>query len=160
MQPRASTQQQLDVAELLQRCAQALDDDELEAWPELFVPEGQYRVLSRENLALGLPAPLVYYYSQGMLRDRVTALRDALTYEFAYTRHVVSSPLVRVTAEGDLAARSSFSIYQSDEQGVTRTYAVGGYDDLITATPQGLRFKRRDVILDSFGVLNNLAVPL
>jgi len=148
------------VAELLGDYVAAIDDDTLEAWPELFVADGQYRILSRENVALGLPAPLVYYYSQGMLRDRVTALRTALTYQYVYTRHVTSPPRVRRRADGDLEVRSDFAIYQSTEEGVTTLYAVGRYDDVVTTHEGRLRFRRRDVILDTFGIPNNISVPL
>lgn len=150
----------LEVADLLEEYANVIDEDRLEAWPELFVPQALYRVLSRENAELGLPAPLMYYYSQGMLRDRVTALRDALTYEFVYTRHVTSPARVRQRLDGDLEARSNFTIYQTTEEGVTRTFAVGGYRDVITRTEAGLRFRERTAILDTFGVPNNIAVPL
>ena len=150
----------LDIGDLLDDYICHIDHDELERWPELFVSDGVYRVLSRENVERGLAAPLMYYYSQGMMRDRVTALRDALTYEFVYTRHVVSPPRLRLRADGDVAAASNFAIYQSTEEGVTRTYAVGGYDDIIARTEQGVKFRRRDVMLDSFGVLNNISIPL
>lgn len=148
------------VSGLLEEHASVLDSDDLESWPTLFTPEGQYRVLSRENEALGLAAPLVYYYSQGMLKDRVTALRDALTYEYVYTRHVNSPARVAPRPDGDWDVKSNFAIYQSTEQGVTRTFAVGCYEDVITRTAEGLKFRKRDVILDSFAVLNNIAVPL
>ncbi|HUT48124.1 MAG TPA: aromatic-ring-hydroxylating dioxygenase subunit beta [Alphaproteobacteria bacterium] len=150
----------LDINDLLDDYTSAIDRNDLEQWPELFVSDGCYRVLSRENVELGLTAPLVYYYSQGMMRDRVTALRDALTYEFVYTRHVTSPPRLRRRSDGDVAVASSFSIFQSTEEGVTRTFAVGAYEDIVTQTEHGVKFRCRDVMLDSFGVLNNIAIPL
>lgn len=150
-----------EVEDLLQRYVDIVDSDDLEAWPQLFTEDAMYRVLSRENLALGLNAPLIYYYSQGMLQDRVTALRDALTYEFVYTRHVTSpARFKRDENSGDLLVNSTFSIYQTTERGETRTFAVGAYQDVLAGTGHGLRFKRRDVILDSFGVPNAIAAPL
>ena len=150
----------LDIHDLLDDYTTLIDRDDLEKWPELFVSDGIYRVLSRENIERGLTAPLVYYYSQGMMRDRVTALRDALTYEFVYTRHVTSPARLRLRADGDVWVASSFSIFQSTEAGVTRTYAVGAYEDIVTRTEHGVRFRSRDVMLDTFGVLNNIAIPL
>lgn len=67
-------------------------------------------------------------------RDRVTTLRDALTYEFVYTRHVASPPRLRLRADGDVPATSSFTIFQSTEAGVTRIFAVGAYEDIVTRT--------------------------
>lgn len=157
---RVDAELALDINDLLDDYTALIDRDELEQWPELFVADGTYRVLSRENVERGLTAPLVYYYSQGMMRDRTTALRDALTYEFVYTRHVTSPPRLRLRADGDVAVASSFSIFQSTEDGVTRTFAVGAYEDIVTRTEDGVKFRSRDVMLDTFGVVNNIAIPL
>ena len=104
---------------LLSAYCRCLDTDKLEAWPDFFVADGLYKVLSRENVELGLPAPLVYYYSRGMMQDRVTAIRDALTYEPVYTRHLTSGLHVEPdNAAPDAAAfvaRSDFAIYQTTE---------------------------------------------
>lgn len=148
------------IANLLLEHAEVLDSNRLERWPELYLPEGCYRVLSRENLTLGLPAPIMYYYSQGMLKDRVTALRDALTYESVYTRHITSAPQLWKSSCGDLAARSNFAIYQSTEKGESRLYAVGEYRDVLTRRGERFQFRSRDVILDTFAVPNNIAHPL
>ena len=150
----------LEINDLLDDYTSAIDRDDLEKWPDLFVADGIYRVLSRENIEQGLIAPLVYYYSQGMMRDRVSALRDALTYEFVYSRHVTSPPRLRLQSGGDVAVSSNFSIFQSTEEGVTRTFAVGSYEDVVTRTVDGVKFRSRDVMLDTFGVINNIAIPL
>jgi len=149
-----------EVTNLLTEHAEILDQNELEKWPELFAHDACYRVLSRENVAQGLPAPIIYYYSQGMLKDRVTALRDALTYEFVYTRHITSPPRIKLTADKQVHVRSNFSIYQTTERGESRLYAVGAYEDVLTRVDQQLRFRNRDVILDTFAVPNNIATPL
>jgi 3-phenylpropionate/cinnamic acid dioxygenase small subunit len=149
-----------EVAELLGEYVAVIDEDRLAQWPELFIAEGRYRVLSRENVALGLPAPLVYYYSQGMLRDRVTALRDALNYQFVDTRHITSPSRISRRGDGDLDVKSNFVIYQTTEAGVTKVFVVGQYEDIVTRSDRRLLFRQRDVILDTFGILNNIAVPL
>lgn len=144
---------------LLSAYCRCLDTDKLEQWPDFFVEDGLYQVLSRENVELGLPAPLVYYYSRGMMRDRVTAIRDALTYEPVYTRHLISG--LHVTAEGEVfVTRSDFAIYQTTEEGVTRLFSVGEYRDRIVRDSGQFRFRDRIVIMDSFGVQNLIAIPL
>src|SRR5438874_8659970 len=111
------------VSDLFQRYVDALDDDELEAWPELFLEDGQYRVLSRENVALGLPAPLMYYYSRGMMRDRVRALREALTYQPTYPRHILSTARLAMNEAGEVHAGAGFSLYHTTEEGVTQLFS-------------------------------------
>lgn len=140
--------------------ARCLDTDRLEDWPHFFTEDGLYKVLSRENVELGLPAPLIYYYSRGMMQDRITAIRDALTYEPVYTRHLVSGLSIERMDNATYAARSDFAIYQSTEEGVTRLFCVGEYQDRIITTSDGLRFQERVVVVDTFGIQNLIAVPL
>ncbi|RED13358.1 aromatic-ring-hydroxylating dioxygenase subunit beta [Parasphingopyxis lamellibrachiae] len=147
------------VQDLLERYVDCLDEDRLEEWPELFLENGLYKILSRENEAMGLPAPLVYYYSRGMMEDRVTALRDALTYEFVYSRHLITN--TRISARDDIIeASSNFVIFHTCEEGRSKTYAVGRYRDVIVETDDGPKFKKRTVILDTFAVQNLIAAPL
>ena len=148
------------VTDLLQLYVDTLDDDDLEAWPEFFLEDGQYRVLSRENVALGLPAPLMYYYSRGMMRDRVKALREALTYQPVYARHLLSTPRLAMSDSGEVHAGASFSLYQTTEEGITQLFTVGRYTDVVALTESGPRFRSRTVTMDSFGVKNLIAVPL
>jgi anthranilate 1,2-dioxygenase small subunit len=148
------------ITDLLQRYVDMLDDDDLEAWPQLFLEDGQYRVLSRENVALGLPAPLMYYYSRGMMHDRVKALREALTYQPMYSRHVLSAARLAMNEAGEVHAGASFSLYQTTEEGVTQLFTTGRYADVVALTESGPRFRSRTVTMDSFGVKNLIAVPL
>lgn len=150
----------LPVSEALLGYADCLDQDRLEDWPQCFVPEGVYRVVSRENEVLGLPAPIVYLYSRAMMMDRVTAIRDALTFEPVYTRHVMGMPRVW-QSEAGLRSETSFSVYQTTQEGRTRLYAVGQYQDLLEENPLGgLLFRERRVVLDTFAVYNLMALPL
>jgi anthranilate 1,2-dioxygenase small subunit len=145
---------------MLQECVTALDEDKLEAWPEFFLEDGQYRVLSRENLALKLPAPLMYYYSKGMMRDRVRALREALTYQPIFCRHVVSAPQLKQDASGDARVTSSFAVYHTTEEGVTTLFTTGLYEDAVALSGSVPKFRSRTVTMDSFGVQNLIAVPI
>ena len=47
------------------RYVDALDDDQLEAWPELFTETCLYRVMSAENDRLGLPLAVIRAESRG-----------------------------------------------------------------------------------------------
>jgi anthranilate 1,2-dioxygenase small subunit len=144
---------------MLDGYCRCIDSDRLEDWPEYFANDGVYKVLSRENFELNLPAPLIYYYSRDMMLDRVTAIRDALTYEPVYTRHLTSG-LQIIADESDFVARSDFAIYQTTEEGVTRLFSVGEYRDRIIRDQDNFRFRERIVIMDSFGVQNLIAIPL
>lgn len=157
MGERTATEAILD---LLTDYCDAIDSDRLEEWPEMFVDDCRYEILSRENVALGLPAPIVYCNSKGMLLDRVTALREALTFEFQYARHLVTNTRVRSRDDGGFAVTSNYLVLQTDEDGVTRIFGTGRYEDEIVFRNGAPKFKRRSVIMDSYGIHNLLALPI
>src|SRR5262252_5033690 len=68
-----------------------LDADELDRWPDFFTEDCSYRITSAENYEAGLPLGLIYATSRNMLKDRVSALRQANIYEPQRYRHLVSS---------------------------------------------------------------------
>ncbi|TMG80468.1 MAG: terephthalate 1,2-dioxygenase, partial [Betaproteobacteria bacterium] len=70
----------LRVEELHARYAHALDNDDLEHWPDFFTPSGRYRITTAENEARGLPLPVLYAEGEAMLRDRIASLRHANIY--------------------------------------------------------------------------------
>src|SRR5262249_9234075 len=89
----------MDLAEITRRAeietlytdyAACLDNDALERWPDFFTEECHYRVTSAENYEAGLPLGLIYATSRDMLRDRVSALREANIYEPQRYRHMIS----------------------------------------------------------------------
>lgn len=154
-----SVDQGRSVAALHNAYCRCLDTDRIEDWPGFFTKAGVYKVLSRENVELGLPAPLAYYYSRGMMQDRVTAIRDALTFEPVYTRHLTSG--LHIAKDGDaLIARSDFAIYQTTHEGISRLFSVGEYQDRIVVSDGALLFAERTAIMDTFGVQNLIAIPL
>ncbi|MBM3510709.1 MAG: aromatic-ring-hydroxylating dioxygenase subunit beta [Alphaproteobacteria bacterium] len=140
--------------------ARCLDEDRLEAWPNFFLDDGCYQVLSRENVEHGLPAPIIYHYSRGMIEDRVTSLRDALTYEPVYTRHMVSNVYIVGVEAGVYRVISNYALYQTTIEGRTDLYSVGRCEDAIVVRDGRLKFKTRTVIADTFAVKNNMALPI
>ena len=78
---------------------QAIDDDRLEEWPEFFTDDCFYSITSHDNHARGFEAGIVYCDSKGMLKDRVSGLREANIYERHRYRHIVSMPAT-VEAQG------------------------------------------------------------
>jgi len=72
----------LQVESFLYEYAALLDEERFAEWPSLFSENPcRYEVLSRENVDLGLPVPIMGCYSHGMVRDRVAMLvQGTLTY--------------------------------------------------------------------------------
>lgn len=153
---------QLTVENLLARYTHAIDDDDLEAWPDFFVEAARYRITTAENHERGLPLSLVHADSRAMLRDRVNALRHANVYEAQRYRHVFSGVLVTRIDDHTARAVSSFQVARIMHSGETTLFASGRCADRIRlAGENGLaQFEERLVILDSRRVDTLLAIPL
>lgn len=140
-------------------CA-CLDEGELEAWPKLFVEDGLYQMISRENYAHGHPIPLMLLDSRGMMLDRVYALRNANIYQPHRYRHAISG--VRITQQDDeaIGVSSSYIVAQTLTDGTTDVYQAGSYYDRLIDGEVGLRFKERIVVYDTTRVKTLLATPI
>jgi 3-phenylpropionate/cinnamic acid dioxygenase small subunit len=66
-----------ELEQLFTEYVHCLDADELERWPDFFTEDCFYRITSAENYDAGLPLGLIYATSRNMLKDRVSALREA-----------------------------------------------------------------------------------
>ena len=148
------------IADLNARYADAIDAGRLEAWPDFFSEDGLYRITTAENVAQGLPLSIMYATSRAMLRDRVTALREANVYEAQRYRHVVGAPLITAVDNGSLRARTSFMTARIMRTGDTLLFATGCYEDRVALGPDGPRFAEKTVILDSRQIDTLLAIPL
>ena len=85
-----------DVRVLYEDVARYLDDDQVEQFPNFFIDDCSYQVVSRENFAEGLPQATIYCDGIAMVRDRVIALRQTQVYVPRTWRHFISG--VRVMA--------------------------------------------------------------
>ena len=149
------------VADLNARYADAIDADRLEAWPDFFLSDGRYRITTAENVAQRLPLNIMYAASQAMLRDRVTALREANVYEGQRYRHVLGTPLITAVEADWLQARTSFMVARVMHTGDTMLFATGCYEDRVVLDASGsARFAEKTVVLDSRQVDTLLAIPL
>ena len=150
----------LEVQDLIARYVDAIDEDRLEEWPELFVERCRYLVISAESDAEGLPHGVIYADSRGMLRDRVSALREANIYEPQRYRHVVGPILVEAESETTVKARSHFLVVRTMHTGDTMLFASGIYRDRIDVSSLPYRFIERIVVTDSHKIDTLLAIPL
>jgi len=173
----------MDLAEIARRLeletlytdyAACLDSDALESWPEFFTEDCRYRVTSAENYEAGLPLGLIYATSQNMLRDRVSALRDANIYEPQRYRHLISgiriapdrtagvSPAGGQDGSGPdlLEVTANFLVVRTMQDGAMCLFAAGRYVDGVARTGAGWKFAKKDVVLDSRQIDTLLAIPL
>jgi 3-phenylpropionate/cinnamic acid dioxygenase small subunit len=148
------------VSQLNAEYARAIDDDRLESWPDFFTDPCVYKITSADNYRRGLPAGLVYADSRGMLKDRVTALREANIYERQAYRHLVGLPAIRPGADGAVHAETPFLVVRVMRDGTMDLFATGRYVDTMVDEDGTLRFQERLVVCDSSRIDTLLAIPL
>ncbi|MGC2202841.1 MAG: aromatic-ring-hydroxylating dioxygenase subunit beta [Stellaceae bacterium] len=140
-----------------------LDADELERWPDFFTEDCFYRITSAENYDAGLPLGLIYATSRNMLKDRVSALREANVYEPQRYRHLVSSiKIVGDAAEGPehLDLLANFLVVRTMQDGEMTIFAAGRYVDRVRRDAGCWKFASKTVVLDSRQIDTLLAIPI
>ncbi len=150
----------LELQDLYTGYAACLDSDALERWPDFFTEDCAYRITSAENYEAGLPLGLIYATSKNMLKDRVTALRQANIYEPQRYRHLVAGMQIERDECDTLDVTANFLVVRTMQDGAMTLFAAGRYIDRVVRSDGGWRFTGKLVILDSRQIDTLLALPL
>ena len=156
----AEIARRLELEDLYSAYAACLDSDALEDWPGFFTEDCAYRITTAENYEAGLPLGLIYATSQNMLKDRVSALREANIYEPQRYRHLVSGVQIEKAEADALDAVANFLVVRTMQDGGMTLFAAGRYLDRVVRSAAGWRFARKIVVLDSRRIDTLLAIPL
>ena len=153
------TEARLAIEALIHDYAHTIDDDRLEAWPDLFTEDCLYKVISRESHEQGLPAGFMVCETVGMLRDRVLALRVANVYEPHVYRHLISA--IRIDGRDGEAwrVRTGFAVIRTMQGGETGVFLSGRYLDRIVFEAGAARFRERIVVCDSSRIDTLIVIP-
>ncbi len=147
--------------DLYARYVGALDDGELEQWPELFTEQCLYLILPRDNHERGLPLAVMRCESRDMLKDRITAIRETMMYEQRYLRHHVTNIRVRAAVADTLEVSANFSIIEVLPDDLPRVAMVGRYlDKLVVGAGGEWLFTEKLCIYDSLLVANSIIYPV
>lgn len=150
----------LRIEALIADYSHCIDEDQLENWPNFFTEDAQYRVFTRENYDLKLPVALIYCDGRGMLKDRISALRTANIFEPHVYCHMTSA-IKFLENENDVQRiKSNFTVIRTMSEGDMTIFACGKTFDTIVEIDGMLKFKKRDIILDSRRVDTLLVVPI
>lgn len=151
----------LAIWDLNVRYAAALDGRDYAGWPALFAEDGEYKIISAENVARGHALPLLHYTHAPMMRDRMAVLKEAAIFTRAAERRIFGNLSFQQTGPGRYQAGASFAIYRTDNiDGNTALFVVGRYEDDIVLDGGRATFKARHVLLDTFSVPNHIGFPL
>ena len=156
----AEVVRRLELQDLYAGYAACLDAEALEAWPEFFTEDCAYRITSAENHEAGLPLGLIYATSKNMLKDRVSALREANIYEPQRYRHLISGIRIEKGGPDGLDLTADFLVIRTMQDGEMTVFAAGRYLDRVVRAAAGWKFARKLVVLDSRRIDTLLAIPL
>jgi len=140
--------------------ARCIDNGDLNAWPEFFEEKCLYKITSVENHERGLEAGIVFANSRGMLRDRISSLREANVYERHSYRHFLGLPWISSQNGDEVRSETSFFVVRIMQDGVTDVYATGRYLDKFKLNGNSAKIAERIVVCDSSRFDTLLALPL
>lgn len=138
----------------------ALNDGELERWPELFADPCVYKVIPRENYDQGFPVAVIYCESRDMLVDRVVAVRETALYAPRIVRRITSAVCLRAIAQDGLRLTANFALFQTMPDRPSEVFLCGRYQDRVVDDDGVLRFAERLCIYDSTIVPTSLVYPV
>jgi salicylate 5-hydroxylase small subunit len=150
----------LQLSSLLLQSAALLDSNDLSTWPDLFTPDGHYKLQSRENFDAGLPLCIMDYESQGMLRDRIYGVQNTIYHDPYSQRHVCSAPLIISCTDSEIIAESSYIVTRTQRDGMPQILSVGRYLDVIVRLGDALKFKARTAVYDNDLLPNSVIKPI
>jgi len=137
-----------------------LDDGAYERWPDFFTEDCVYKIIPRENYENDLPLAIWYCQGRGMLRDRVTAIRETQLYAPRAMRHITGNALIRDTAGGALHAVTNYAVYESTLDRTTEVFNVGRYIDRLVVEDGRLKFAEKLCVFDTSLVPTSLIFPI
>ena len=144
--------------------AECVDSDRLEDWPNFFTEPCLYQIIPRENRDAELPQAIVRCDSQGMLKDRIVAHREANIFGPHAYRHIIGRAHI-VKEESDVIdARTNYAVYRTwldnVNYGKSELYSVGEYFDRIVVTDGVAKLAERTVVIDTSRIDSLLVTPL
>ncbi|MAM86675.1 aromatic-ring-hydroxylating dioxygenase subunit beta [Marinobacter sp. UBA2678] len=138
----------------------AIDEDRLEEWPAFFKEHCLYRITNRRDFDRGLKHGAMWANSLGMLKDRISALREANIYEDHTYRHITSAFRVLESNEQEAWVNANFLVIRTMQNGDMSLFAAGTYQDHIVFEGNDTYLAERIVICDSQKLDTLLAIPL
>jgi anthranilate 1,2-dioxygenase small subunit len=138
----------------------AIDEDQLERWPDFFADECLYRIVGRRDYELGRPGSLVVCDSKGMLADRVSAIRRVNVFEPHRYRHILGPTKVLKEEGGRFETYTSYLVVRTTQHGAMVVFSAGSYRDQVVFQGGAPKLRARNVVLDSETIDTLLSIPI
>ena len=140
-------------------CA-ALDNGDVEAWPNFFTENCLYRVTELENAINNFPVGLVYAEGRNMLRDRAVAISRTQMFAPRQMLHFVSNVRILDADHEFIVAQSNYMLLQTLVEGATTLHQAGRLFDRFERNGNFLLLKERQAVYDTAVIANDLAYPV
>ena len=148
------------IARLQMDYVHAIDNNQLERWPQLFVEKGFYQIISRADHEQGRPIGVWFCDNRGMLEDRVSSIREVNVYEPHVYRHVIGPTEILEQRDGVWHTQTSYLVVRTMHDGDMRLFSAGRYLDEIVMEGAVARFRKRIVVTDSWRYDTLIVIPL
>ena len=148
------------IARLMMEYVHAIDNDELERWPQFFTEKSLYQIISRPEHELGRLIGVWYCDTRAMLEDRVGSIREVNIYEPHVYRHIIGPTEVLDFREGAYSAQTSYIVVRTMHDGEMLLFSAGRYVDEIVIEGGAARFRKRVVVSDSSRYDTLVAIPI
>jgi anthranilate 1,2-dioxygenase small subunit len=138
----------------------AIDNDELERWPQFFAARGVYQILPRTAYEQGHSVGVWFCDNRDMLEDRVSSVREVNVFEPHVYRHVIG-PTEILDLCGDVyRAQTSYIVVRTMHDGEMSVFSAGRYVDEIVVDKDVALFQKRIVVTDSARYDTLVVIPL
>lgn len=158
--PRAVAEVREIVTALVSEYAHAIDNDELERWPQFFTERCRYQIIPRSEYREGRRIGVWFCDNRSMLVDRVSSIREVNVYEPHVYRHIVGAPNIFDFRDGAWHAETSYAVIRTMYDGTMQLISAGRYVDEIVIEEGAARFRSRIVVPDSSRFDTMLVIPL
>lgn len=148
------------IARLQMEYVHAIDNNEVERWPQYFTADCLYRIVSRRDYDEGRPIGTWYCDSRAMLEDRVSSLRGVNVYEPHCYRHVIGPTEITGHQDGLWQAQTSYLVVRTMHDGEMTLFSAGRYVDAIRIEAGIARLASRNVVTDSWRYDTLIVIPL
>jgi len=148
------------IARLMTQYAHAIDNDELERWPQFFTAQGMYQIIPRAAHEQGHPVGVWYCDNRDMLEDRVRSLREINVYEPHVYRHVIGPTEILEFSGGVYRAQTSYIVVRTMHDGEMTVFSAGRYVDEIVLETDLALLQKRLVVTDSARFDTLVVIPI
>jgi len=148
------------IERLMMEYVHAIDNNELERWPQLFTEKCLYQIIPRAEHEQGRRIGILFCDNRGMLEDRVSSMREVNVFQPHVYRHVIGPTEILEHKDGAYAAQTNYIVVRTMHEGEMQVFSAGRYVDEIVIESGTARFRKRVVVPDSWRFDTLVVIPL